>query len=183
MRGITFQVVVSSLLSSKPKLGKPSKMTLLAFTSIWVLASWDYRRLHMSNAPISSAIRTASTTSVLTRTYRCHPCASTLVVTRKHNWMFFLYGNELCHWLVKDLTTWATWELGIDGQSQNHDQNICWTFQSRLLRNTRLSISLKIRCIIRRFISVFELRLSLVNLRGMTSVFLQLERSEPTVRT
>ena len=134
----------------------------------------------MSDTPISSAIRMASTTSALTRTYHCHPHASTLIVTRKRNRMFFLHKNELHHWLIQDLTTQTTWECGIDWQSWDHDQNICWTFWSGLLRNTWLGISLKVRHVIQRFISVLQLGLGSIDLGGMTSVFLQTERSEPT---
>ena len=65
MREITSRVIISSLLSGEPKLGKPPKTTLLSFAVIGVLASWDCRGLHVSNTPISLAIRTASTMSAL----------------------------------------------------------------------------------------------------------------------
>ena len=122
----------------------------------------------------------APTSSMLTRMYRCHPCASTLVITRKGDGMFLFYRNKFCHWLVKNLATGTTWECGVDWRSWDHDWNICWTFQSGLLRNTWLSISLKVRCMIQRFIGVLKLGLSSVNLRGMMSVFHQLKRLEPT---
>ena len=64
--------------------------------------------------------------------------------------------------------------------SWNHDWTIHWMFQSGLLRNTWLSISLEVQHMIWRFISVLKLRLSSVDLRGMMSVFLLPERSEPT---
>ena len=134
----------------------------------------------MSNAPISLAIRTASVMSTLTRMYCCHPCALTLVITRYRDRMFFLYRNEPCHWLVKDLATWTTWERGIDWWCWNHDRNVRRTLWGTLLQNTWLGIGLKIQCVVRRLIGVLELRLGPVNLEGMTSVFLQLERSEPT---
>ena len=173
MGGITSRVVVSSLLSGEPELGKPPETTLLSFALVWVFVSWDYRRLHMSNTSISLVIRMASMTSTLTRMYRCHPRSSTLVVTRKCDRMFFLYRNEFRHWLVKDLATWAAREHGIHWRTWNHDRNICWTFWSGLLRNTRLGIGFKVRCMVQRLIGVLKLRLSLVNLEGMTSVFLQ----------
>ena len=85
MRGIASRFVVSSLLPGESKLGEPSKTTLFSLASVWILASWDCRRLHTSNTPIPSAIRTTSTTSTLTRTYRCHPCTLTLVIARNCN--------------------------------------------------------------------------------------------------
>ena len=59
-------------------------------------------------------------------------------------------------------------------------RNVHWTLWSTLLRNAWLGIGLEIRCVVQRLIGILELRLSSVNLEGMTSVFLQLERSEPT---
>ena len=99
---------------------------------------------------------------------------------RNHDRMFFLYGNKLCHWLVKDLATRTTWECGANWWCWNHDRNIHWTLWSALLWNAWLGISLEIRCVIQRLIGVLKLGLSPVNLEGMMSVFLQLERSEPT---
>ena len=180
MRGIASRFVVSSLLSSKPELGKPSKTTLLAFALVWILTSWDCRGLHTSNTPVSSTIRMASTTSTLTRTYCCHPCASTLVVTRKRNQMFFLYRNKFCYQLVKDLATWTARECSVNRQSWNYNRNIHWTLRSGLLRYTRLGIGFKVRSMVQRLIGILKLGLGLVNLKGMTSVFLQSERSEPT---
>ena len=119
---------------------------------------------------------TASVTSTLTITYRCHPRASTLVVTRYHDRMIFLYRNELCHWLIKDLATWTTWKRRINRWCWNHDRNICWMLWSSLLGYTWLSISLEIRRMVRRLISILKLGLSSVNLEGMTSVFLQLRK-------
>ena len=103
MRGIASRLVVSSLLSSNPKLGKLPKMTLLLLALIWILASWDCGRLHTSDTPVSSAIRTTSTISALTGTHRCHPCTLTLVVMRKGDWMFLFDGDQFSHQLVKDL--------------------------------------------------------------------------------
>ena len=142
--------------------------------------SWDCRRLHTSNAPISSAIRTTPTTSTLTRTYRCHPCPTTLVITREHNWMIFLNGNKFRHWLVKDLTTWTTWKRSIDGRSRDNNRNIGWTLRRSLLRHARLSIHFEVRRMSRRFIGILKLGLGSINLGRMTSDFLQLESSEPT---
>ena len=150
-------VTMTSLLSSEPKLGEPSETALFSFASVWIFASWNCRRLHMSNTPISLAIRTMSTTSTLTRTYCCHPRPSTLVITRKANWMFLFYGDEFCYRLVQDLTTRTTRECGIDGRSRDNNWNVCWTFRSGLLRNTRLGISFKIRCMVRRLIGVLQL--------------------------
>ena len=118
--------------------------------------------------------------SALASTYRCHPCALTLVVTRNHNGMIFLYGNELCYWLVKDLAPRTTRECCVNWRSRNNDRNVCWTLQSGLLRHAWLGISLEIQRMVRRLISILELGLGSIDLRGMTSVFLQLERSEPT---
>ena len=153
---------------------------ILTFTLVWILMSWDCRRLHMSNAPISLAIRTASMTSTLTGTYCCHPCASTLVVMRQCERMFLFNGNELCYRLIKDFATWAAQKGGVNGRCWNHNGNICWTLWSGLLGYTWLGISLEIQHMIQRFISVLKLRLSLINLEGMMLVFLQLERSELT---
>ena len=122
----------------------------------------------------------ASMTSMLTGTHHCHPRTLTLVVARKQDWMFLFNGNQFGHWFVKHFTTRTTWEGGIDWWSWNHDRNICWTFWSGLLGNAQLGISLKVQHMVRRLISVLELRLGLVNLKGMMSVFLQIERSEPT---
>ena len=133
-----------------------------------------------SNAPISSVIRTASATSMLTRMHRCHPHTLTLVVTKYRDRMFFLYRNKLCHWFIKDLATWTTRKCGINWRCWNHNRNVYWTLWSTLLRNAWLGIGLEIRRVVQRLIGILKLRLSSVNLEGMTSVFLQLERSEPT---
>ena len=180
MRGIASRFVVSSLLSSKSKLSEPSETALLSLTSVWVLASWDCRRLYTGNATISSVIRTTPTTSTLTGTYRCHPRPSTLVVTRKANRMLLFYENKLSHWLIQDLATWAAREHSINWWSWNDNWNICWTFRCSLLRSTWLGICLKVRRMVRRFVGILKLRLGSINLKRMTSVFLQLERSEPT---
>ena len=180
MRGIASQVIVSSLLSSEPKVGELSETTLFSFASVWIFASWDCRRLHTGNTPISSAIRMTSTTSTLTRMYRCHPCPSTLVITRKVDRMFLFNRNKLCHWLIKNLATWATWKCGIYWRSWNDDGNICWMLRRSLLRHTWLSISFKVQCVVRRRIGILKLGFGSTSLKGMTSVFLPLERSEPT---
>ena len=180
MRGIASQFVVSSLLSSESKLGKSSEMTLFTLELVWVFASWDYRRLHTSNTPVSSAIRTTPTTSTLTGTYRCHPRPSTLIVTGKANWMLLLDRNKLGHWLVKNLTTWATWKRGVYGRSWNHNWDISRALRRGLLRHAWLGIGFKVRRMVRRLIGILKLRLSSINLGRITSVFLQLESSEPT---
>ena len=94
--------------------------------------------------------------------------------------MFFLYGNKFHHQFVKDFATWATQECGINWRCWNHDRNISWTFWGGLFRDTWLSVGLEVQGMIRGFIGILELRFGSVNLVGMTSVFLQLERSEPT---
>ena len=98
----------------------------------------------------------------------------------KRNQMFLLYGNELGYQLIKDFAAWATRKRGVDWRSRDRNWDIGWMFRSGLLRNAWLSIGLEVQCMIRRFISVLKLGLSSINLKGMTSVFLQLERSEPT---
>ena len=144
MRGIASRFVVSSLLSGKSKLGESSETTLFLLTSVWILVSWDYRRLHTSNTPISSAIRTTSMTSALTRMYRCHPCTLTLVIARNRDGMLLFNRNKLGHWLVKDPATRTTWEQGINGQTWNNDWNIRWVFWRSLLRDAQLSICFKV---------------------------------------
>ena len=52
--------------------------------------------------------------------------------------------------------------------------------QSNLLGHAWFGIGLKVRSMIQRLVGVFKLGLGLINLGGMTSVFLQMERSEPT---
>ena len=91
-----------------------------------------------------------------------------------------VYGNQLGHWLVQNLTTRTTWERGIDGRTQNHNWNIGRMLQRSLLRHTRLSICFEVRRMIRRFIGILELGLGSINLGRMTSEFLPLEISEPT---
>ena len=169
MRGIASRLVVSSLLFSKSELGESPEMTLFSFASVWIFASWDYRRLHTSNAPISSAIRMTSTTSTLTGTYRSHPRPSTLVVTRKASRMLLFYGNQFGHRLVQDLTTWATWERGVDRRTWNHNRNIGGALWRCLLGNAWLGIRFEVRRVVRRLISIFELGFGSVNLKRMTS--------------
>ena len=65
-------------------------------------------------------------------------------------------------------------------RSWNNNWNICWTFWRSLLRNTWFSIGLEIRHMVQRLIGVLEFQLSSIDLKGMMSVFLQSERSEPT---
>ena len=112
--------------------------------------------------------------------HHCHLHTPTLVVARKDDQMLFFNWNQFSHWLVKDFATQATRERGINRRSRDHNQNIGWMFQSSLLRNTWLSVGLEVQCIIQGLISVLELGLSSINLKGMMSVFLPLERSEPT---
>ena len=119
-------------------------------------------------------------TSMLTRMHCCHPCPSALVIARKANWVFLFDRNQFGHQLIQHFTTGTTRKGGVNWRSRNYDRNIHWTFRSTLLQDTWLGISLEIQRVIRRLIGVLELRLGLVNLEGMTSVFLQLERSEPT---
>ena len=125
-------------------------------------------------------IRTASTMSTLTRTHCCHPCPSALVILRKGDWVFLLNGNQFGHWLVQRLTARTTQEGGINWWSRNYDRNICWMFQCGLLGYAWLSVGFKVQCMVQRLISVLKLGLGSINLEGMMSVFLQLERSEPT---
>ena len=154
MRGIASRLLVSSLLSGKSEFGELSETTLFSLASVWIFASWDCRRLHTSNAPISLAIRTTSTTSTLTGMYRSHPRPSTLVVTRQTDRMLLFYGNQLGHWLVKNLTSWTTRKGGIYRRCGNHDRNIGRTLRRGLLGNAWLSISLKVRSMVRRLISI-----------------------------
>ena len=137
--------------------------------SVWIFASWDCGRLHTSNTPISSVIRTTSTTSTLTGTYRDHPRSSTLVVTRKTNRMFLFYGDKLGYWLVKNLATRTTRKRGINRRTRNHDWDVGKVLWRGLLRHTRLSICLEVRCMIRRLIGILEFGFGLVNLKRMTS--------------
>ena len=150
--------------SGKSELGESPKATLLSLASVWVFASWDCRRLHTSNTPVSLAIRTTSTTSALTGTYCCHPCPLTLVVTRKANRMLLFYGNQFGYRLVKDFAPWATRKGGVYRRSRNHNRHVGRTLQCGLLRCTRLSVRFKVRRMIRRFIGVLELGFGLVNL-------------------
>ena len=180
MRGIASRFVISSLLPGEPELSESSETTLFSLAPVWVFASWDCRRLHASNTPVSSAIRTTPTTSTLTRMYRSHPRSSTLVVTREVNRMFLFYEDEFGHWLVKNLATWTTREHGIDRWTRNHNRDVGRALWPGLLRHAWLSICFKVRRMIRRFIGVLKLGLGSVDLGRMTSVFLQLEGSEPT---
>ena len=131
--------------------------------------SWDYRRLHTSNTPVSSAIRTASTTSTLTGTYCCHPRPSTLVVTRKANRMFLFYGNQLGHRLVKDLAPWTTREHGIYKRRRDHNRHVSGTLWRGLLRHTWFGVRLEVRRMIRGFIGILQLGFGSVNLERTTS--------------
>ena len=169
MRGIASRFLVSSLLSGESELSESSKMTLFSFTTVWVFASWDYRGLHTSNAPVSSAIRTTPTTSMLTKTHRSHPRPLPLIVTRETNRMFLFYGNQLSHWLVKNLATRTTRKRGVDRRTRDHDWHIGRTLWCGLLRHAWLSICLEVRCMVRRFVSILEFRLGSVNLKGMMS--------------
>ena len=165
MRGITSRFIVSSLLSSEPELGELPETALFALTSVWVLASWDCGRLHTSDTPVSSAIRMASLMSALARMYRCHPCTSTLVVTRERNWMILLYGNEFSHWLVQNLAAWTTRKCGINRGSRNHNWNIRQMLWSSLFGHAQLSVSFEVRRVVQSLIGVLELRLGSVNLK------------------
>ena len=133
--------------------------------SIYPLGNTPSAPSDTSNTPVSSAIRTTPTTSALTGTYCCHPRPSTLVVTRKASRMLFFYGNQLGHRLVQNLATWTAWERGVNGQTRNHDRNICRALWRSLLRNARFSVSLKVRRMIRRFIGILELGFGSVNLK------------------
>ena len=83
--------------------------------------------------------------------------------------MLLFYGNQLGHRLVKDLAPWTTREGGVYRRSWNHDRHVSRTLWHGLLRNARLGIRLKVRCMIQGFIGVFELRFGSVNLEKMTS--------------
>ena len=96
--------------------------------------------------------------------------------------MILFDRDWLSHQFVEHFAARTRWEGGINQWYRNHDRNIHWTFWSGLLWNTWLGISLEVQRMVRRLISVLRLRLSSINLAGMTSVFLQLERSEPTTQ-
>ena len=134
----------------------------------------------MSDTPISSAIRTATTMSTLVRMHHCHPHPLALVIMRKDDWVFLFDRNQFCHQFIQHFAARTTRKGGIDWWSRNYDGSIRRTFRSALLWNAWLSISLEVQCMNQRFIGILELRLSLIDLGGMTSVLLQLERSEPT---
>ena len=93
--------------------------------------------------------------------------------------MILLNGNKLSHRLVQDLTAQTTREHGVNRWSRNDNWNVSWAFRGSLLRRTWLGISFKVQRMVQRLISILELRLSSINLGRMTSVFLQLESSEP----
>ena len=118
----------------------------------------------MSNTPISSVIRTASTISTLTETHCCHPCTSTLVVARKRNRMFLLDRNQLSHWFVEHFATGTIQKGGVDQRCWNHNGNICWALRSHLFGNAWLSISLKVQHIVQRLIGILKLGLCSINL-------------------
>ena len=67
--------------------------------------------------------------------------------------------------LVKDLATRTTGERGVNRRTRNHDWNICWAFWRGLLKNAQLSICLEVRRMIQRFVSVFKLGFSSVDLK------------------
>ena len=147
-------------------------MTLFLLASVWILVSWDCGRLHMSNTPISLMIRTATMTSMLTRTHCCHTCTSTLIVTRECNGMLLFNWNQCSHWLIENLAPWATWEGCVDQRGRYHDGNIRWVFRSSLLRNARLSICLEVWSMVWWLIGILELRLSSIDLKGDISLSL-----------
>ena len=165
MRGIASRFVIPSLLPGESELGEPSKATLFSFATVWVFASRDCGRLHTSDTPVSSAIRTSPTTSTLTRMYCDHPRPSTLVVTREIDRMFLFYGDQLSHRLVKNLATWTTRERGINRRTRNHDWDVGGTLQRSLLGHTWLRICFKVRLVIQRFNGILELRLGLIDLK------------------
>ena len=80
--------------------------------------------------------------------------------------MFLLYGNQLGHQLVKDLTPWTTRKGGVYGRSRNHNRHVGRTLWHGLFRYARLSIGLKVRRMIRGFIGVLELGFGSVDLKG-----------------
>ena len=83
--------------------------------------------------------------------------------------MLLLYGNQLGHWLVKDLAAWTARKRGINRQTRHHNWNVGRALRGGLLRNAWLSIGLEVRRVIRRFIGVLQLRLGPVNLKRTTS--------------
>ena len=181
MRGIASRLVVSSLLSGKSKLGELSEMTLFSLALVWILASWDCRRLHTSNTPISLAIRMTPTTSTLTGTYRSHPRPSTLIVTRKADRMFLLYGNQLGNRIVKNLTAWAARKRSVNRWSWHHDGNVGRALWRGLFGNTWLGVCFKIQGMVRRLVSVLEFGLGPVNLERTASEisFIKKFQSQP----
>ena len=96
--------------------------------------------------------------------------------------MILFDRDWLSHQFIEHFAARTRWEGGINQWCRNHDRNIHWMFWSGLLWNTWLGISLEVQRMVRRLISVLRLRLSSINLGGMMSVFLQLERSEPTTQ-
>ena len=94
--------------------------------------------------------------------------------------MILFYGDKFSHWLVKDLTAWATRKCGVDRQTQNHNRDVSRALRRSLLRHTWLSIRFEVQCVVRRLVSIFKLGLGSINLGRMTSEFLPLEISEPT---
>ena len=118
---------------------------------------------------MTPATRTASTTSTLTGTHRCHPRPSTLVVTRKANRMFLFNGNQLSHRLVKNLATRTTRERGINRRSWHHNWDVGRALRRSLLRNAQLGIRLKVRGMIRRLVGILEFGLGPVDLERMAS--------------
>ena len=176
MRGIASRLVISSLLPSKPKLGKSLEITLLLLTSVWILVSWDWGRLHTSNTPVSSAIGMATMTSTLTGTYCCHPHPLTLIITRKYNRMIFFNQHPCRHQFIENLTSGATRKGCVNWWCWDHNGNICWTFQSSFFRNTWFRVGLEVQGVVQQFISIFKLQFSTVKLKD--SISLSLNRQE-----
>ena len=87
--------------------------------------------------------------------------------------------GKLRVYCIKTLNKLSIYPLGNTPSTPSDNRDICWTLWSALLRNTGLGIDLEIQCMVQRLIGVLKLGLGPVNLEGMTSVFLQLERSEP----
>ena len=87
--------------------------------------------------------------------------------------MILLDRNQFSHQFVKYLATWTTGKCGVNRWSWNNNQNICGAFRCGLLRHPWFGISFEVQRVVRRVIGILKLRLGLVDLEGIMSVFLQ----------
>ena len=79
--------------------------------------------------------------------------------------MLLLYGNQLAHWLVKDLTARTARKRGVDRWTQDHNRHIGGALRCGLFRNAWLSISLEVRRMVRGLVGIFELGFGSVDLK------------------